>query len=174
MRRILSINIFVVVALFITSCEKTEGFTALTDSPAELPVSVTNVYDYLPAPTVKASKAENKITITLQLPAESGRTIKEVTKIAVAGTASYGPIQNGAVVGRGANQLWSNTPVSVNSSSYTFTTTFTEAQSKSPTALGLTWPAASNALLGMDFYFQLKLDNDQTIIPTYVRVFVVD
>lgn len=174
MRRILSINIWALLILLSTSCEKTEGFTSLTDSVAELPVAVANVYDYLPAPTVKASKAENKITITLQLPAESGRTIKEVTKIAVAGTASYGPIHNGTVVGRGANQLWSNTPIPVNAPTYTFTTTFTEAQAKSPTALGLTWPPASNTLLGMDFYFQLKLDNDQTIIPSYVRVFVVD
>lgn len=174
MRRILFINISALLLVLATSCEKTEGFTSLTDSPAELPVTVANVYDYLPGPTVKASKAENKITITLQLPAASGRTIKEVTKIAVAGTASYGPIHNGTVVGRGSNQLWSNTPIPVNATSYTFTTTFTEAQAKSPTALGLTWPAASNALLGMDFYFQLKLDNDQLVIPSYVRVFVVD
>ena len=174
MRKLLVINLWTVLILVSISCQKTEGFTSLTDNKDELPVAVTNVYDYLPGPTVKASKAENKITITLQLPAESGRTIKEVTKIAVAGTASYGPIHNGTVVGRGSNQLWSNTPMSVNASSYTFTTTFTEAQAKSPTALGLTWPAASNTLLGMDFYFQLKLDNDQTIIPSYVRVFVVD
>lgn len=171
MRRILSINILALLIVVGSSCKKTEGFTSLTDSIAEIPVSVTNIYDYLPAPTVKASKAENKIAITLQVP--SGRTIKEVTKIAVAGTASFGPIQNGTVVGRGANQLWSNTPVPVNGSSYTFTTSFTEAQAKSPTALGLTWPSASNALLGMDFYFQLKLDNDQILTP-YVRVFVVD
>ena len=174
MKKLLFINLWTVLILVSISCQKTEGFTSLTDSISELPVAVTNVYDYLPAPTVKASKAENKITITLQLPAEAGRTIKEVTKIAVAGTASYGPIHNGTVVGRGANQLWSNTPVPVNASTYTFTTTFTEAQAKSPTALGLTWPAASNALLGMDFYFQFKLDNDQLVIPTYVRVFVVD
>lgn len=174
MRRILSTNILALLGILATSCEKTEGFTSLTDSVAALPVAVTNVYDYLPAPTVKASKAENKITITLQLPGQSGLTIKEVTKIAVAGTASYGPIHNGTVVGRGANQLWSNTPVAVNAASYTFTTTFTEAQAKSPTALGLAWPATSNTLLGMDFYFQLKLDNDQTVIPSYVRVFVVD
>ncbi len=174
MRRSLSIYTLALLVVLSTSCEKTEGFTALTDSPAEIPVSVANVYDHLPAPTVRASKAENKITITLQLLAESARTIKEVTKIAVAGTASYGAIHNGTVVGRGANQLWSNTPIPVNGTSYTFSTTFTEAQAKSPTALGLIWPPASNTLLGMDFYFQLKLDNDQTIIPRYVRVFVVD
>jgi hypothetical protein len=163
---------YLVLFIVISACEKTEGFTSLTDSPATSPITVVNVYDYLPGPTVKASKAENKITITLQAP--SGRTIKEVTKIATAGTASYGPIQLGTAVGRGSNQLWSNTVIPVNASTYTFTTTFTEAIAKAPTSLGITAMPAANTLFGMDFYFQLTLDNGESVIPSYVRVWVVD
>jgi len=172
MKKLILKSLFAFVIVISLSCKKTEGFHSLTDNKPSTPVTVANVYDYLPGPTVKASKTENKITITLQAP--SGRTIKEVTKIAVAGTASYGAIFLGTTVGRGNNQLWSNTLIPVNATSYTFTTTFTEAQAKSPTALGLTWPPASNTLLGMDFYFQLTLDNGEVVIPSYVRVFVVD
>jgi hypothetical protein len=110
--------------------------------------------------------------ITLKAP--SGRTIKEVTKIAVAGTASYGPIQNGTVAGKETNQLWSNTTIPVNADTYSFTTTFTEAIAKSPTALGITTLPASNTLLGMDFYFKTHADNGESVIPSYVRVWVVD
>lgn len=170
--KIIFVNLFLLLIVLGSACKKTEGFTSLTDNVSATPITVVNLYDYLPGPAVKASKAENKITITLQAP--SGRTIKEVTKIAVAGTASYGPIQNGTVVGKGTNQLWSSTAIPVNAATYTFTTTFTEAIAKSPTALGITALPASNTLLGMDFYFKLTLDNGETIIPSYVRVWVVD
>ncbi|HVG15500.1 MAG TPA: hypothetical protein VM935_11085 [Chitinophagaceae bacterium] len=172
MKRNFVLSAYLMLVIVMSACEKTEGFTSLTDSPSTTPITVANIYDYLPGPTVKASKAENKITITLQAP--SGRTIKEVTKIAVAGTASYGPIQNGTVVGKGTNQLWSTTVIPVNAATYTFTTTFTEAIAKSPTALGITAMPASNTLFGMDFYFKLTLDNGESVIPSYVRVWVVD
>ena len=162
---------FFVVALLLTltSCKK-EGFTALTDTKPDVPVTVTNVYEYRPAPTVKASKIENKITITLQLAPESGRTIKEVTKIAASTSANFTAIYSGTTVGTGTSQLWSATPVSVNATSYTFTTTFDEYKTKTAT----TTTPASNALLGRDFYFLLTLDNGQTVIPQNVRVWVVD
>lgn len=135
-----------------------------------MPVTVANAYDYLPSPTVKASKAENKITITLQIPAESGRKIKEINKIAASTTANYTAIYSGTAVGTGTTQLWSNTPVAVNATSYTFSTTFDEYKAKT----GTTATPASNAFLGRDFYFLLTLDNGQTIIPMYTRVWVVD
>jgi hypothetical protein len=172
MKRNFVLSAYLMLFIVMSACEKTKGFTSLTDNVATTPITVANVYDYLPGPTVKASKAENKITITLQAP--SGRTIKEVTKIAVAGTASYGPIQLGTAVGRGSNQLWSNTVIPVNANTYTFNTTFTEAIAKSPTSLGITAMPASNTLFGMDFYFQLTLDNGESVIPSYVRVWVVD
>jgi ribosomal protein L18E len=155
--------------LHLTSCKK-ESFGPLTDSKPEVPVTVANVYEYRPAPTVKASKAENKITITLQIPSNSGRTIKEVTKIAASTTANFTAIYSGTVVGTGTSQLWSATPIAVNATSYTFTTTFDEYRTKTGTAAA----PASNALLGRDFYFALTLDNGQTVIPQNTRVWVVD
>ena len=166
----LTFSIMIMVLLLFSACKKTEGFTAITDNQPAVPVTVANVYDYLPTPTVKASKAENKITITLQIPAESGRTIKEVNRIAASTTANYNAIYSGTAVGTGTSQLWSNTVIPVNATSYTFTTTFDEYKTKTATAAA----PPSNALLARDFYFLLTLDNGETIITQNIRVWVVD
>ena len=170
MKKLIQINIAIALMLLAVSCKKTEGFNSLSDQRPDVPVTVANAYDYLPSPTVKASKAENKITITLQIPAESGRKIKEINKIAASTTANYTAIYRGTAVGTATTQLWSNTPVAVNATSYTFSTTFDEYKAKT----GTTATPASNAFLGRDFYFLLTLDNGQTIIPMYTRVWVVD
>jgi hypothetical protein len=170
MKRILIVTMVYLSLITITGCKKTEGFNSLSDNQPPVPVTVANVYDYLPSPTVKASKAENKIQIVLQIPAESGRKIKEINKIAASTSANYNAIYNGTVVGTGTTQLWSNTVIPVNATTYTFTTTFDEYKQKTATS---TTPA-SNTLLARDFYFLLTLDNGETIIPEYIRVWVVD
>ena len=155
--------------LAFSSCKK-DGFDFLTDSPADIPVRVSNVSDYRPGPTVQASKAANQIRIVLEIPANTGRTIKEVLKIAAQPAGNFTAIYSGTTVGTGTSQLWSNTPIAVNASTYTFTTTFDEFKTKT----GVTATPASNALLSRDFYFKIKLDNDAEIYPTSVRVWVVD
>ena len=162
--------LFVLSVFFLLESCKKEGFGPLTDNRPDVPVTVTNVYEYRPAPTVKASKAENKITITLQIPSSTGRTIKEVTKIAASTTANFTAIYSGTTVGTSTSQLWSVTPIAVNAISYTFTTTFDEYKTKTAT----TTTPASNALLARDFYFLLTLDNGQTVIPQNTRVWVID
>ena len=170
MRKIIAYTSIYILLIAAVSCKKTEGFHSLTDNPAEVPVTVSNVYDFLPTPTVKASKAENKIIITLQIPPEKGKKIKEITKIAASTTANYTAIYNGTAVGTGTSQLWSNTPIPVNATTYTFTTTFDEYKTKTAT----TATPASNTLLGRDFYFMLSLDSGETIISMNIRVWVVD
>ncbi|TDH24077.1 hypothetical protein EXU57_16485 [Segetibacter sp. 3557_3] len=162
-------SLLILLFLALNGCKK-DGFGPLTDSRPEVPVTVANAYDYRPAPTVRASKAENKIVITLQVPASSGRTIKEVTKIASSTTANFTAIYSGTTVGTGTGNLWSATPIPVNAQTYTFTTTFDEWKTKT----GTTAVPASDMLLSRDFYFQLTLDNDQVVIPTNIRVWVVD
>jgi len=169
MKRVIYLAIYFSSLILAMSCKKTEGFNSLTDNPADVPVTVANIYDYLPSPTVKASKAENKITIILQVPAETARKIKEINKIAASTTSNYNAIYNGTVVGTSTSQLWSATPIAVNATSYTFTTTFDEYKTKTGSAT-----PASNLLLTRDFYFMLTLDNGQTVIPMNIRVWVVD
>lgn len=153
--------------IVITSCKKSDK-DPLKDYRTDLPVTVSNVFDFRPTPTVKASKAENKITITLQIPAGSGRTIKEITKVAAATTNNWTVISTATTVGTTA--LYSITPIAGNGNTVTFVTTFDEYKVKT----GVTAVPNSNALLGRDFYFVVTLDNGQTIIPQHIRVWVVD
>jgi len=169
MKKFTSINLFLLMLIFSVSCKKTEGFNSLTDNQPAVPVTVKNVFDYLPTPTVLASKAQNTITITIQIPEASGKKIKEVSKIAASTTGNWSAIYNGTTVGTGTSQLWSATPIPVNATSYTFTTTFDEYKTKTASAT-----PASNALLGRDFYFLLTLDDGTTVITQNLRVWVVD
>lgn len=149
------------------ACKK-EGLNPLSDFRPEIPVTVANVYDYRPNPTVMASKTEDKITITLEIPQSSGRTIKEITKVAAAATANFTPIQTATTIS--ANGLYANTPIPGNGTRVTFQTSFTEYKSKT----GITATPASNTLLGRAFYFVVTLDNGDVILPQFVRVWVVD
>lgn len=160
-RNILS---FIILAASISSCKK-DGFGPLTDTRPEIPVTVKNVYDYRPQPTVLASKAANKITIELEIPATTGRTIKEITKVAA--STNYTAVQGTTV---GPTGLYTNVPIPGSGNSVTFSTTIDEYKTKTNT----TATPASNALLARYFYFVLTLDNDEVIIPTPVRVWIVD
>lgn len=157
------ISLLILVACM-SSCKKDE-FGPLTDTRPEVPVTVANVYEYRPQPTVKASKAENKITIVLQIPAESGRTIKEITKVAA--STNYTAVQGTTV---GTTGLYTNVPIAGSGTSVTFTTTIDEYKTKT----GATANPASNALLGRNFYFVITLDNGAEILPMPVRVWIVD
>jgi hypothetical protein len=163
----ISILLFSLYVLTFTACKK-EGLNPLTDFRPVIPVTVSNVFDYRPNPTVKASKADDKITITLEIPQSSGRTIKEITKVAAAATANFTPLQTATTVS--TNGLYTNTPIPGNGRSVTFETTLTEYRTKTAT----TTATASNALLPRAFYFLITLDNGETIIPQFVRVWVVD
>ncbi|MEI6950430.1 hypothetical protein V9K67_24825 [Paraflavisolibacter sp. H34] len=153
--------------LALSSCEK-EGFGPLSDSPAAIPVTVSNVFDYRPRPTVQASKAANLIKIDLEIPATSGRTIKEITRVAAAAGGNFAPIRDSATVK--STGLYSLTPIAGNGTKVSFSTTFTDYKAK----VAATADPASNALLARDFYFRLTLDNGDIIYPESVRVWVVD
>lgn len=159
--------IYILIAVvMISSCKKTD-LNPLNDFRPAIPVTVSNVFDFRPSPTVKASKAENKITITLQIPSNSGRTIKEITKVAASTSANFTVIQTATTVG--TSGLYTLTPIPGSGNTATFTTTFDEYKAKTGAAT-----PASNALLGRDFFFVVTLDDGQTIIPQSIRVWVVD
>jgi hypothetical protein len=159
-----NIVLLVFTSALISSCKK-DGFGPLTDSRPEIPVTVVNVYEYRPQPTVRASKAENKITIVLQIPATTGRSIKAINKVAA--STNYTAVQGTAV---GPTGLYSNVPIPGSGTSVTFTTTIDEYKTKTNT----TTTPASNALLARNFYFVIALDDGTEIVPTPVRVWVVD
>lgn len=156
MKLVLNYMLGLILLTSLASCEKTEGFTSLTDNKADVPVTVTNAQAFRPGPTVFASMADGKIQIVLAVPA--GRTIKEITRVAISTT--YTKIQ-------GTTGFYNTAPIPGNGNTVTFNTTFTEYTSK-----GGGSSFVVNSELSNRFYFLLTLDDGSTIIPTDVRVLV--
>ena len=150
---------------FLASCEK-DGFGPLTESRPDVPVTVANATDFRPGPAVTVSRATNTFSIVLEIPSSSGRTIKEITKVAATSGSSQalfgttGLYNTAAIAGNGTNKI-------------TFNTSLTEYTSKTGQAVPANNPPVNGVELTRQFYFLVKLDNDQTIVTQQVRVVVV-
>lgn len=170
MKKNFKILSFLVLMITLVSCKK-EDFNGLSDLRPAVPVTVTNAIDFRPEPTVTTSKsAGGSIQITLSIPASSGRTIKEITKIAVA--TNYSQIQSTGTTGFYTTTP-PFTPIPVNSTTYTFNTTLAEYVLKGPGVI----PTVSTTVgteLAKRFYFLLTLDDGTVIIPESVRVLVTN
>lgn len=154
---------FFVLSMIMISCKK-EDFNGLTDMRPAVPVTVSNAVEYRPEPTVATSKAGGgNIQIMLAIPASSGRTIKEITKIAASTTYS-------AIQSTGTTGFYISAPIPVNSTTATFSTTVAEYVTKGPGVV----PATTNTELAKRFYFMLTLDDGTIIIPEPVRVLYLD
>jgi hypothetical protein len=151
---------FLLAMVVVVSCTKTKGFGPLTDTVPAIPVTIANAVDYRPSPTVKASKADGKIQIVLKIPENSGRTIKEITRVSA--NTVYTGVQT-------TSGLYNAAPIPGNGNTATFNTTLTEYTSKAAGTI-----PASNTELAKRFYFLITLDNNETITTSDVRVLVVD
>lgn len=164
-KSILSLGVIITMAM--TSCKK-ENISLENNFP-DVPVTVANQIGIFIAPAVSTSFAGGgAIKVILQVPASSGRTIKEITNLAV-GTA-YGSLQE-------PSQVYITTPIAGNgTNSITFNTTLEEYRIKSNTLVSVMPTAATSgtatSFLAKNFYFRITLDNGQVIVPTYVRVYV--
>ncbi|MDB5202023.1 MAG: hypothetical protein JWQ27_1432 [Ferruginibacter sp.] len=159
-------RLFVIASLaaVFTGCMKEEDSIPLQDTRPDVPVTVANATDFRPGPAVRTSKAAGgAISITLEIPANSGRTIKEITKV-VAST-SYAAVQN-------STAAYNAAPIAGNGRTVTFNTTLAEFFVKNPTITPN--PPTSNANLPRAFYFLVTLDNGQQLIPYAVNVLVLD
>ena len=154
----------ILLAILFSSCKKEEG--PLTDIKPVIPVTVTNAMAWRPDPTVSASlSGGGAITITLSIPASSGRTIKEITKVAT--STNYSQIQSTGTAG-----FYTAAPIAVNATSYTFNTSITEYFVKNPVSASN--PAATaNAELARRFYFLITLDDGSVIVTEPVRILVL-
>jgi len=154
-------------ALVINGCTKQE-IDPLMDARADVPVSITNAAEFRPDPTVTCSLKDSIIQIVLSIPAQSGKTITEITKIAT--TTSYTKIQ-----GSGSAGFYVATAIPVNGTSYTYKTTLKDyfAFNAPTAATGANPPAKANAELGNRFYFLIKLSDGTQIVTMPVRVLVL-
>lgn len=155
---------FLFLTVVMMSCKK-EDFNGLSDVRPDVPVTVTNAIDFRPEPTVSTSiSGGGAIQIILAIPASTGRTIKEITKIAASTT--YTKVQ-------GTAGLYNAAPIPVNATSYTFNTTLAEYVVKGPGII----PSVSTTVgteLANRFYFMLTLDDGSVVIPSSVRVLVTN
>lgn len=141
---------------------------SLENNFPEIPVTVQNIYGTFITATVKTSfGAGAPIQIILEIPQSSGRTIKEITRVAA--NTSVGSVQV-------TTGLYNTAPIPGNGNTVTFNTTLAEYYTKTNTAvasqLTATTAGSSTSFLPRAFYFMITLDNGQVIVPTHVRVYV--
>lgn len=157
---------FLVLLMTMISCKK-QDFNGLSDLRPDVPVTVTNAIDFRPEPTVSTSKsAGGAIQISLAIPAGTGRTIKEITKVAA--STSYTQIQSTGTTG-----FYTSAPIPVNSTTYTFNTSLAEYVVKGPGTIP-TVSTTAGTELAKRFYFLITLDDGSVIIPESVRVLVTN
>jgi hypothetical protein len=159
------IFIFCLTAITISGCKK-NNWEIVDQSQPAIPVTVSNLYGtFNGVPTVATSlSGGGAISITLNIPAGSGRTIKEITRV---GTAT---VNNNYKVVQTTSGLYNTAPIAGSGTSVTFTTTLTEYTSK--TGSPVTTGGTATSFLTRFFYFLITLDDGQQIIPVPVRVYV--
>lgn len=155
---------FLVVLLVLFSCTKQKGFGPKSDNIPGNAISVQNATDWRPDPTVTTSlSGGGNIQIVLSLPANSKRTIKEITRVAT--STSYTRIQ-------GATGMYTSGIIAGSGTTVTFTTTLTEYFTKNPVS-GSNPAAKADTELALRFYFLVTLDDNTTIIAPGVRILVL-
>lgn len=152
------------IALSAISCKKDE-FNALTDVRPGIPVTVANATEYRPGPAVTVSRANPAFTIVLEIPAGSGRTIKEISKVAATAGSSQ-PLQ-------GTTGLYNSAAIPGSGNKATFSTSLSEFTSKTGRAVPANNPPVNAVELDRQFYFLVTLDNNETLISQQVRVLVI-
>ncbi len=151
--------------MIINGCSKQETDPLLDLRPA-VPVSITNATEFRPDPTVTTSMAAGgNIQVVLSIPSQSGRMIKEITRIAAA--TSYTKIQSG-----GSTGYYENAPIPVNGTTYTYSTTVSDYFVKFPVS-GTNPAAKTNSELGLRLYFLITLDDNSQVVTTPVRILVL-
>src|SRR5678809_1075769 len=84
-----NVIISLIAILIFAGCKK-EGFDGMTASHPDIPVTISNLYGtFNGVPTVSTSlSGGGVINITLNIPAGTGRTIKEITRVGISNTTS--------------------------------------------------------------------------------------
>src|SRR6185436_14302397 len=160
------IAIFFSLAIMVASCKK-DDFGYLSQNHPDVPVTVSNLYGmYNGVPTVQTSlSGGGAITIKLEIPSSTGRTIKEITRVALHTTPN-----GGYATVRTTTGLYNTAPIAGTGTSVTFTTSISEFTSK--TGIAVTTSGTATSFLSRYFYFLITLDNGEQVIPVPVRVYV--
>lgn len=163
MRNIINrLLLLLVIATVAFSCKDDDEFSDLVrDNRPAVPVTFPGATTYGFNPYIETSiGAGGGIIFTIAIPESSGRTIKEITKIAAGATA----INAGTLNSAGYN----TESIPVNGTTATFTTSLPEFNAKRPTVP--TSAVAAPNFREIAFIFLITLDDDTQIITQQVRV----
>jgi hypothetical protein len=159
--KIIKILSVIAIVMVMGSCKKTSPEQPY-DARPNVPVSISNAIAFRPDPVVTTSLGgDKKIAITLSVEG-TGRTIKEITRIAA--SQDFTQIQSTAQTG-----FYVLTPIPVNAASYTYNTSITEYASITKDKVAIV-----NKALSLKFYFLLTMDDGSTAISTPVQVLVLE
>jgi hypothetical protein len=162
MKRILNLVVLFAALITITSCEDKDYGVFNSDNKAAIPVTFANATTHGFDPFIRVSLAANTpITFELTIPGSTGRTIKEITKVAAGASAI-----NIATVNTGPNYL--SAPIPGEGTKAVFTTSIAEFQTKRRTAAT---PVLANQELA--FIFLVTLDDNSQIVTQRVRVNII-
>ncbi|MFC5412659.1 hypothetical protein ACFPMF_25260 [Larkinella bovis] len=148
-----------VIALAGTSCKDDYVYSDLVqDNRPDVPVTYPGATTYGFDPYYEVSTAAGgNIKITLSIPESSGRTIKEITRVAAGATSINVATLNTA------SQNYLAAPIAGNGTKAEFTTTLKDFSAKRP-AVSVA-PSAEIA-----FMFLVTLDNGSQIVAQPVRI----
>ena len=163
------IKSILVATLAITSfaCEDDLVYSDLVqDRRPAVPVTFSNATTYGGNPFVEVSQsgATPTITFTLSIPASSGRTIKEITKVAGGGTGVNAGTLNSA------SAVINTAPIAGNGTTATFSITLADFRRKYPAPGVVSTPTAAGlAPREVAFIFLVTLDDNTQIVTQQVR-----
>ncbi|WP_373521781.1 hypothetical protein [Aquiflexum sp.] len=159
MKKTLNIFMTLLVSLVMVSCESDYGMFNRDNRP-EIPLSFTNTTSFGFDPYVEVTNVgTSQIVFEMEIPENSGRTIREITRVAAGATA----INPGTLNTAGD---YMTAPIAGQGNKVIFTTTLEEFRAKRP-GVAITIPAGGFAEIA--FIFLVTLDNGEEIVSMRAR-----
>ncbi|MDO1448545.1 hypothetical protein Q0590_19870 [Rhodocytophaga aerolata] len=157
--------LLLVMAIVAFSCKEDDEFSDLVRDnrpavPVTFPGATTFGFNPYIDKSLAALNAGEPITFTLAIPENSGRTIREITKVGAGATAINAGTLNSA--------SYTEAPIAGSGTTATFTTTLDEFKTKRPTVPTTT--VAAPGFRELAFIFLVTLDDDTQIVTQQVRV----
>lgn len=164
------VHIFLLASLALTgiACKDDLEYGPLVrDNRPAVPVTFSNATTFGGNPFIEISTAANTpVTFTLSIPASSGRTIREISRV-VGGTTA---INAGSL--NTASNLFQTTAITGNGTTATFTTTLAAFRTRYP-SVTVTPTGNPNSPREIAFIFLVTLDNGDQIVTQQVRARVL-
>ena len=157
MKKIHNIIVSVLALTALLSCETDYGEFNRDNRP-EIPLQFTNTTSFGHDPYIEVAEGE-EIRFEMQIPENSGRTIREITRVA-AGLTGLNP---GALTTAGD---YITEPIPGDGNRVTFTTTLEEFREKRPAA---EVEVPDEGYTEIAFFFLVTLDNGDTIVSMRAR-----